>query len=237
MLRRPVIFDADKRGYKKKMPGDTKDFRKTGLFFAEPEFLIFPSHHLIVDGFSRDCHRENHFVDVNAGVNDTGLMAFKGFFEFFVEFCVILSLVVAYSVSGGQFFPIRAKIKRGVAVAFFVKKLLPDADITQSAVVYQNDYDWKAVAGNGAEFVAVHAERAVTCDMNDAGRRMTDLNSHCGPGAEAHCSQSARSNETARLSKGVELSRPHLMLADLCRDVGIISGVFVYGFKHEFWID
>ena len=39
-----------------------------------------------------------------------------------------------------------------------VEELLPYADIAQSAVVYEDDYDWKIVACDCAEFVAVHAE-------------------------------------------------------------------------------
>ena len=68
-----------------------------------------------------------------------------------------------------------------------------------------------------------------------SGKR--ELDAEGGRQSETHGAEPAGINPTPWLVEGVELGRPHLMLADIRSDVGIAMGHFVELLQHVLGFD
>ena len=99
----------------------------------------------------------------------------------------------------------------------------------EGIVVREQDDEGKAVRYRRAEFVEVHVETPVA-RYEDRLFACADARADRGAHAEAHRSQAAARNESARLFEGVILRGPHLVLAHVRRDgVAFIGKVFRRG--------
>ena len=91
------------------------------------------------------------------------------------------------------------------------------------AVVERDDLDRRLVLQAGRELLDAHLDRAFAGDAHDLGVGPGELDAHRIGQADAHRAQAAGIDPAPRLVETVVLRRPHLMLADVGRDVGIAS--------------
>ena len=103
---------------------------------------------------------------------------------------------------------------------------LPLTHHAEHAVIHQKDDNRHVVGYGSGEFVEAHAEAAVARDEHAAlacADRRTDGRTE----AEAHGAEAAAGNEAARLFKVHVLRRPHLVLADVRCNGGILAEMLV----------
>ena len=97
---------------------------------------------------------------------------------------------------------------------------------TQHAIVHDNNNKGKSVADSGCQFVEVHAERTVSCEQNGALPVVSNTSTNRRTHAKSHGAEPAGGDEGTRRGKLVFLRRPHLMLADVGCDGGVLVSQF-----------
>ena len=94
-------------------------------------------------------------------------------------------------------------------------------------VVDNNLDDRNVVSGKRCQFIHVHTETAVACDVDDGLVRASHFRAHGRSKAEAHRSKAAGGQKRSRARIAVILRRPHLMLSDIGRDDSLSIGCLV----------
>ena len=105
-------------------------------------------------------------------------------------------------------------------------------------VVYHNLDDRDIVAGSGGDLIHVHAEAAVSGNIEYRSIRMSHIAAGhlCSEGstqAIAHGAKSAGSKKGSRLSVFVVLCSPHLVLANLSTNNGVALSQLINSFHDE----
>ncbi len=96
-------------------------------------------------------------------------------------------------------------------------------------VVDDNLNNGNIVTAGRCQFVHVHPEASVPCDVDAELVRLAQLRADAGPQAVAHGPQAAGRKEGAGPGIAVILRRPHLVLAYVRGDQGVPLGDPVYG--------
>ena len=105
-----------------------------------------------------------------------------------------------------------------------VKHALPLIDHAQDVVVENDDFDVDTVLMECGKFLTVHHDAAVAGKEDDRRSGTADFSTHGRRKAVPHRPQSPGGNEVPRFIQVEELSRPHLMLADVGNDDRILIG-------------
>src|SRR5690348_4236533 len=99
-----------------------------------------------------------------------------------------------------------------------VEETLPLPDHAVAAIVEEQYLDRNAIRAGGFEFAHVHADAAVTVDIDHERIRPCELRADRGGQAEAHRAHAARCKKAPRPDEVEELRGPHLMLSDTRAD-------------------
>ena len=99
------------------------------------------------------------------------------------------------SIGLSQLDEIRSPVQGGFGKPLAVNQVLPLADHAQSAVVEDHGDDGQAVVLHGAQLMAVHAEAAVTGNVDHPLVRVAHLGADGGAQAEAHGAEAAGGQE------------------------------------------
>ena len=86
------------------------------------------------------------------------------------------------------------------------------AHIAEEVVIENYHLDSYTILHDGAEFLNGHLEAAVATEQADLAVGSGDLGAYGGREAEAHSSEAARGDETARPGKSEIAGRHHLVL-------------------------
>jgi hypothetical protein len=121
----------------------------------------------------------------------------------------------------GQLHEVGQRVHVAVAVAALVVDLLPLAHHAQVAVVQRHDLDRRVVLQAGRQLLDAHLHRAFAGDAVHLAVGLGQLDAHGVGNAHAHGAQAAGVDPAARLGELVVLRGPHLVLADVGRDVGV----------------
>src|SRR5699024_7879467 len=85
----------------------------------------------------------------------------------------------------------------------------------------------QVVSFQRGQLLHCHLEAAVTDNSNNCFIRESQLSTDCRRKSKAHSAEPAGCDEVIRLVKFVELSTPHLMLADVCRHYRFAAARFI----------
>ena len=124
----------------------------------------------------------------------------------------------------GKCHEVRERVRVALGVTAPVKELLPLADHAEVLVVDDEDLDRKPVLLNRREFLQVHHERRLAGDAHHQPLGIGDLGADRRREAVAHGAETARRHPAQRALEVEELGRPHLVLADFGRHVGVTAG-------------
>ena len=109
----------------------------------------------------------------------------------------------------------------GVSAIAFHESIFPLHDHAQMLIVQQQDLHRQFFAIARRQLLDIHLEAAVAVDIDHQRTGMGGLHAHRGGQPETHGAQPGAGEPMSRLIEFVELSGPHLMLADAHRHVGV----------------
>ena len=175
------------------------------------------------DRFSGRDHRQDELVLVDPAVDEGDPTGMIGFVEGFTELFDGLGDDTGGAEGLRQFNVVRRAIfEHRVGIALSIEEGLPLADHAEDLVVHDDDGQGQFVENGGHDLVEVHTEGAVARD-EDGGLFRTHTGAFCRTHAEAHGTESAAGDELAGLAEGQVLCRPHLVLADVGGNDGVIG--------------
>ena len=102
--------------------------------------------------------------------------------------------------------------------------IFPLYDHSEVLVIDDDGFGGNIFGDSGGQFLDVHEERAVAVDINDFAMGAGDFGAECGRVAVAHGAETCGGEEAAGVVEVIELSRPHLVLANARGDDGFPFG-------------
>ena len=176
--------------------------------------------HFVVGAAGRN-HREAVFRRIDHAIEQHRLLHVDHLADLLVELARMRAADAVRVIGLGELDEIRQRFGVGMRVAPAVQQFLPLAHHAHILVVEDEDLDRQVVLHRRRNFLHGHQHRSLAGDIDDERIRMRELHADRGRQSVAHGAEAARGHPAVRLLEMVELRRPHLMLADFGRDVGV----------------
>ncbi|ENN87686.1 hypothetical protein RHSP_45851 [Rhizobium freirei PRF 81] len=170
---------------------------------------------------ARGDHREAVGEIGDAAIKNDRLLDVDHFLDGGIELTRLFAAQADGTVGLGQLDEIRHRFRIGIGQAVAVQQLLPLTNHAHVLVVQDEDLDRRVVLDSRRHFLNAHLDRGIAGNVDDQAFRMGDLHAKCCRQAIAHGPEAARGHPAVRLFETEELCRPHLVLADFRRDVGV----------------
>ena len=174
-------------------------------------------------GAARRNHREAVFRRIDHAVEQHRLLHLKHFADLLVEFARMRAADAVRMIRLGELDEIRQRLGVGMGIAPTVQQFLPLPHHAHVLVVEDEDLDRQIVLHCSRHFLHGHQHRCLAGDINDQRVRMRDLYADRGGQAVTHGAEATRRHPAVRLLEWIELRRPHLVLSDLGRHIGIAA--------------